>query len=89
MDLDHIIQALERIEKNLQTILEKLEPGKSISTFNEQDWAQQEKVLSILGISLRTLYRLRKDGRIDCKKNGSRAYYFLPDIFKIRNKFLK
>lgn len=40
-----------------------------------------EEVLKVFKISIRTLYRYRKEGKINYFKLGSRSYYFRPLLF--------
>lgn len=56
---------------------------------NISQWEDGLKIQEILKISRATLYRLRKENAFTYVQKGGRTYYYTPDIFKIRNHFLK
>lgn len=82
-------QEFEAHTKMLQRILEILETGKAVPVFNEADWATAQEAMDLLNRSIRTLYRMRDDGRILCTKNGSEPRYYRPDIEKLKYSCMK
>ena len=88
-ELQEIRQAIKRIEKKQDKILALLKPGKSVTSFNAEDWVSDQEAIDILGRSMRTLYRLVDADQILCIKEGSVPRYFLPDIKKFKYRFMR
>lgn len=82
-------QEFEAHTKMLQRILEILETGEAMPVFNAADWATAQEAMDILKRSIRTLYRMRDDGKILCKKRGSEPMYYRPDIEKLKCPCMK
>lgn len=88
-ELQEIRQALKRIEKKQDKILALLEPGKSITSFNEKDWLTTQKAIDLLGRSERTLYRRRDDNLIKCIKDGSEPRWSRADIENLKYRYMR
>jgi hypothetical protein len=88
-ELQEIRQAIKRIEKKQDKILALLEPGKSVTSFNAEDWASTKQAVDLLGRSVRTLYRLRDSKLILCIKEGNEPRYFRPDIAKLKYRYMR
>jgi hypothetical protein len=88
-ELERIIELLEQVVKNQQTALDRSDCAQSTPKFNLNDWELPEQVMKKISISLRSLYRYRKDGIVAWIKIGGRSYYYLPDLLKLKNKFMK
>lgn len=88
-ELQEIRQAIKRIEKKQDKILALLAPGKSITSFNADDWVSAQEAIEILGRSIRTLYRLVDSDQILCVKEGSVPRYYRPDLEKFKYRFMR
>ena len=88
-ELQEIRQAIKRIEKKQDQILALLKPGKSVTSFNEKDWATTQQAVDQLGRSERTLYRLRAAKLILCVKEGSEPRWYRPDIEKFKYRYMR
>ncbi len=86
---DYFRNKLDTIEKKQDRILELLATGKAVPAFNEADWATAQEAMDSLNRSIRTIYRLRDDGKIRCTKNGSEPRYYRPDIEKLKYSCMK
>ncbi|HEY1062183.1 MAG TPA: helix-turn-helix domain-containing protein [Daejeonella sp.] len=87
--LAHIIEILERMEKKQNEFFSELRAmNKNWESATEQ-WVDSLEVQKILGISRRTLYRIRVEKILSFKRIRGRYYYFTPDIFKIKDHYLK
>lgn len=52
-------------------------------------WVDSLEVQRMLSFSPSTLYRLRKNGALVSKRLGGRYFYYAPDIFRLKDQYLK
>ena len=98
-EFERIIELLEKILKNQQTALGRLDCDQSVlcskevkrtpETDDPGNWLSPEETMKILGVCVRTLYSLRVNKTLTCARIGNQYRYFAPDLFKIRNFHLK
>ena len=85
-----INRRLDTIEKNQDRILYSLhELSMAIAGHKPDQWIDSPEVMNMLRISRTTLYRETKKGHLVFSRIGGRLYYYRPDIFKLKDKFLK
>ena len=89
MENERIIGALERIAELQEKILCRLEMGGCSSVPDTTEWIDSLKVQNLLGISSRTLYRLRKNNELLSSRIGNRYYFPLEAIFKLKYRYMK
>jgi len=89
-ELDHINQRLDIIQKNQEMLLLRLDNlAVAIEGINPDNWIDSLKVQEILRISASTLYRRRKAKKLVPKCIGGSYLYFAPEIYDLRNQYLK
>lgn len=86
---DYLRHRLDTIEEKQDRILELLDAGKAGPAFKEENWATAQEAMDSLNRSIRTIYRLRDNGKIRCTKNGSEPRYYRPDIEKLKYSCMK
>lgn len=89
MELEHIIRALNRIERLQEAILARLDAGSALQNPETAKWIDSVQVKQILGISESTLYRIRKNKILLPQRIGGRDYFYLPDIFRVKDRYAK
>lgn len=75
-------EAYQDIVKKLDS-LSKLIDKHQNSVNPEEAWVDNDDVCSFLGISLRTLQRLRSKGNITYSTLGGKTYYTISEIKKV------
>jgi len=88
-ELEHIIEILERMEKRQNDFFSEVMGMTKIQDSSIDQWIDSLEVQKILGISRRTLYRVRAEKTLNCKRIRGRFYYFTPDIFKLKDQYLR
>lgn len=88
-ELAHIIEILERMEKKQNEFFSELRAMSKIRESATEQWVDSLAVQRMLSFSPSTLYRLRKNGDLIFKRLGARYFYYAPDIFKLKDKYLK
>lgn len=68
-------------EQLLKEYEELLLANNSVVAVTPEQILTDEEVLKVFKISIRTLYRYRKEGKINYFKLGGRSYYFRPLLF--------
>lgn len=87
---ERIIELLEEISKDLKKVLCSQE-AKCLSPMDDpKNWLTSEETMKILRVCKRTLYNLREKDKITWKlAAGNQHRYYAPDLFKIRDRYLK
>lgn len=88
--LDQLIKSIDRlVELNEEILCEIRGSGTSQPVVDPTQWIDALEVLKMLKISRSTLYRRTKDGTVNPVFFGSRKYYSLEDIFKLKKLYTK
>ncbi len=89
-ELEHIERRLDAIQKTQEQIMQCLNDlAVTLAGHNPHDWIDSLEVQKILRISTSTLYRRRKSGKIVPHLIGGSILYFAPEIYKMRDHYLK
>lgn len=89
-DFELINRRLDVIQKNQEIILFRLNDlAITIAGHKPKDWIDSLEVQEILHISASTLYRRRKKGALVPRPVGGSYLYYAPDIYNLRNHYLK
>lgn len=88
-ELEYIIEILVRIEKRQNEFFSEVLAMNKFQSSDIEQWVDSLEVQKILGISRRTLYRVREEKILSCKRIRGRFYYFTPDIFKLKDQYMK
>ena len=88
-DLEHIIEILRRIEKKQEEFFSEVRAMVENQQSGDNQWVDSLEVQRLLSISESTLRRHRKKNILFSKLIGGRHYYYLPDIFGIKDYYLK
>ena len=88
-ELEHIIEILERMEKRQYEFFSEVRTMNKIQGAGTGQWVDSLEVQRMLSFSPSTLYRLRKYGALVSKRLGGRYFYYAPDIFRLKDQYLK
>jgi hypothetical protein len=88
-ELKHIIEILERMEKKQNEFFSELRAMSKSQGSDTDQWVDSLEVQRMLCFSSSTLYRLRKNGDLLTKRLGGRYFYYAPDIFRLKDQYLK
>lgn len=88
-EIEQIILLLTSIDKRLEKLCKKTPRKKRKITDNPDDWVFLQEALKRLGISKSTLYRWRDDDLVRWEKKKGTVYYYLPDLIRNKNRFMK
>lgn len=88
--LDHLIKSIDRlVELNEEILCEIRGDRGNEPAVDPTQWMEALEVLKMLKISRSTLYRRTKDETVKPRFFGSRKYYSLADIFKLKERYTK
>ena len=88
-ELAHIIEILERMEKKQNEFFSEMRGMNKFQGSVNGEWVDSLEVQRMLSFSPSTLYRLRKNGDLIFKRLGARYFYYAPDIFRLKDQYLK
>lgn len=86
---ERIIELLEEISKDLKKVLYSQESMHLLPMDDPKNWLISQDALKILRVSVRTLYTLRVTKEVATIRVGRQYRYYLLDVFKIRDRYLK
>ena len=89
-ELDLLNRRLDIIQKNQDMILIRLSDiAMAVQGINPDDWIDSLEVMKILKRSPSTLYRRRKQGVLVPRLISGSYLYYAPDIYNLKDHFLK
>lgn len=86
---ERIIELLEEISKDLKKVLCSQESMHLLPMDDPKNWLISQDALKILRVSVRTLFTLRVTKEVATIRVGRQYRYYLLDVFKIRDRYLK
>lgn len=86
---ERIIALLEEISKDLKKVLSSQEAMCLSPMDDPKNWANTRETMKITEVSVRTLYNIRLSGDVRTTRIGNQYHYYIPDLYKIRNRYVK
>ena len=79
----------ERLRKMLEQLLKESKEEKSAAATIASDWADNVQLANLFRMSTKSVKRRTTDGTFKAFRIGGRYVYYLPDILKLKDRFMK